>query len=476
MIHVPMALDNAAAPDVKLILDLQGVIREATLSPAFEGEHPDAWIGTPWMETVRSADGEHLRRMVEDARHRGVSAFSQVVQRLPSSGREVPIEYTTVRLGAGSSLIAIGKNLNVISELQNRIADAQQTMERDYWKRREIETRYRLLFTSSRDAVMLVDAKDLSIRERNPAAAAALGLPASAARSAGARKLSEWLPPEERGGFERLLRQVREQGKAPSMLMRLGPGRQAWMVRASLIAAAPNEALPNDVFLVQFWPSGRDGAVPERREGVPVESLLERAPDGFVAVDPAGNILRANLSFLDLVQVGSESALIGESLGRWLGRPGADVHVLLANVARLGAVRLLTTTVRGELGIESEVEVSACGSTLEAPQFIGVFVRDVGRRLTRRDAGHEADPPAAADEADAALVDALSGRSGKTSLRQYVEDRVRVLEKQYIQAALKLTGGNRRAAAELIGLSRQSLYVKLARYGLAVDDKPEQGA
>lgn len=469
-----MALDNAAAPDIKLILDLQGVIKEATLSPSFDDEQPEAWIGTSWMETVRRSDGEHLRRMVEDARHRGVSAFSQVVQRLPS-GREVPIEYTTVRLGAGSGLIAIGKNLNVISQLQTRIADAQQTMERDYWKLREIETRYRLLFTSSRDAVMLVDAKDLSIRERNPAAAMALGLPASVARDAGADKLSDWLPSEERGSFERLLRQVREQGKAPGILLRLGPAREAWMVRASLIAAAPSEAFPNDVFLVQFWPSGSGGGAPERGEGVPVESLLERAPDGFVAVDTAGNILRANLSFLDLVQVGSESALIGEPLARWLGRPGADIPVLLANVLRLGAVRLLTTTVRGELGIQSEVEVSACGSTLDARQFIGVFVRDVGRRLATPCAGAQASP-AAVDATDAEDSDALSDRLGKTSLRQYVEERVRALEKRYIHAALKLTAGNRRAAAELIGLSRQSLYVKLARYGLDVDDKSEQDA
>jgi len=33
-------------------------------------------------------------------------------------------------------------------------------------------------------------------------------------------------------------------------------------------------------------------------------------------------------------------------------------------------------------------------------------------------------------------------------------------------AALELTGDNRASAAELLGLSRQSLYVKLRRYGL----------
>ena len=35
-----------------------------------------------------------------------------------------------------------------------------------------------------------------------------------------------------------------------------------------------------------------------------------------------------------------------------------------------------------------------------------------------------------------------------------------------IEAALELTGDNRASAAEILGLSRQSLYVKLRRYGL----------
>ena len=459
-----MALENAATPDIKLVLDLEGVIREASLSQVFPGELPDAWIGVRWIDTVRPSDGEHLERMVEDARDLGVSAFRQVMQRLPSSGREVPIEYMTVRLGEGSGLIAVGKNLRVISELQDRLAKVQRTMERDYWKLREIETRYRLLFASSRDAVMLLDPKDLSIHERNPAAAQALGLPESPTRSTGTESLSAALLPEDRGSFERLLRQVREQGKAPGILLRLGPGGQTWMVRASLIASGPSE-----VFLVQLWPSGSAGSEPEQRDAVPMETLLDRAPDGFVVIDAKGTIVRANPSFLDLVQVGSESALVGEPLGRWLGRPGADVPVLVAHVLRLGAVRLLTTTLRGDLGTRSEVEVSACGSTRDAPKFIGVFVRDIGRRLGLQQPGEAADQPV-----EAQLATALAGEIGRISLRRYVDDKTRSLEKQYIQAALKLTGGNRRAAAELIGLSRQSLYAKLARYGLEVEQKPER--
>jgi DNA-binding NtrC family response regulator len=41
----------------------------------------------------------------------------------------------------------------------------------------------------------------------------------------------------------------------------------------------------------------------------------------------------------------------------------------------------------------------------------------------------------------------------------------------YVRAALDLAGGNRTAAAGLLGLSRQSLYAKLNRYDMG--DTPQ---
>ena len=41
-----------------------------------------------------------------------------------------------------------------------------------------------------------------------------------------------------------------------------------------------------------------------------------------------------------------------------------------------------------------------------------------------------------------------------------------LIERLCIEAALELTQDNRASAAEMLGLSRQSLYVKLRRYGL----------
>ena len=57
--------------------------------------------------------------------------------------------------------------------------------------------------------------------------------------------------------------------------------------------------------------------------------------------------------------------------------------------------------------------------------------------------------------------------------RNIVREATDVIERLCIEAALKLTGDNRASAAEMLGLSRQSLYVKLRRYGLG-DPAPQE--
>ena len=165
-----MAPSSTVQPDLTLLLDMDGVIREATLSGTMAGESVDAWLGQPWTE-VAGDGGEKVRRMMEDARTGGISAFRQINQRFPS-GIEVPMEFTTVLLGGRAGLLAVGKNLKAVAELQSRLIAAQQTMERDYWKLREIETRYRLVFDASDEAVVIVSVAQLRIVEANRAAVA----------------------------------------------------------------------------------------------------------------------------------------------------------------------------------------------------------------------------------------------------------------------------------------------------------------
>jgi len=47
-----------------------------------------------------------------------------------------------------------------------------------------------------------------------------------------------------------------------------------------------------------------------------------------------------------------------------------------------------------------------------------------------------------------------------------------MIEKICIETAIELTQNNRAAAAEMLGLSRQSLYVKLRKFDLLTRDRP----
>jgi transcriptional regulator PpsR len=442
-------------PDITLTLDWEGVIRGAALSETMRGESVTDWFGRPWMDTVGDIGGLQVRRMVEDARASGVSAYLQVTQRFPS-GLELPVEYTTVRLGGQAGLIAVGKNLQAVAELQSRLLAAQQAREQDYWKLREIETRSRLLFDASSEAVLVIAASTLRIVEANPAAIRELGL-------APGWNFADEVAPRDRGAFRDVLTRAREQGRAPGVMMHLGAEATPWLLRASLMARNPGP-----VFLIQLTPATVQARVQELAgdrtpRGVPLrgDALLEEMPDGFVVIDSTGTVRRANRAFLDLAQAGSEASVIGEPLDRWLAQPGMDAGVLMQTVAQHGEVRLLPATLTGSLGTETEVEVS--GATirgdLEGPRMMGFIIRDIGRRML------------ASGEAAAlrAALGALANDVGRVPLPAMVRSTAALVERACIERALRLAGNNRTAAADALGLSRQSLYAKLERYGLSED-------
>jgi transcriptional regulator PpsR len=123
-----------------------------------------------------------------------------------------------------------------------------------------------------------------------------------------------------------------------------------------------------------------------------------------------------------------------------------------------GVVRLMATSARGLHGQQSEVEVSAVWAPQSEEPCIGFTIRDIGRRLA-------ASPQGARDLTRA--VEELTTLVGRVSLRDLVRDTVDLVERHFIEAALELTNDNRTSAAEVLGVSRQSLYVKLRRHRLA---------
>jgi transcriptional regulator PpsR len=452
---------NIAEPDITLVLNMDGVIQDVTLSGAIAEGQIDSWRGQAWADTVADLGGGKIARIVDDARRTGVSAFRQVNQRFPS-GRELPIEYTTVRVGGKGGLLAIGRSLQAVAELQTRLIAAQQAMEQDYWKLREVETRYRLLFDASIEAVLLLKVDDLRITEANRAAVRALGV------GRGSDLLAE-IAADDREPFQTMLARAREQGRAPGIVVHIGHGRESWAVRASLMASEAGQA-----FLLQLTPVDRALPGHGTNDHVSLDAFADRLPDALVVIDHDGVIHRANRSFVDLAQAGAEGAVIGEQLGRWLSQPGADLGVLLANLARHGVVRLFATRLQGDLGTDTDVEISAARNGDGKGSTIALLMRDVGRRLPEPNEGRTLRAALASLIGQPGNPSSGIGHSGKITLLKLVDEAVETVERHYIEAALEMVDGNRTAAAELLGLSRQSLYKKLARYDLDGNTGPEE--
>ena len=438
------------ASDVALVIDEQGVIRDiACASEDLARDWASRWLGKRWIDTVTVESRPKVEAMLAPA-HEAARRWRQI-NHPGTGGPDLPIVYATLRVGRPGHTLALGRDLRAMAALQQRLVAAQQSMERDYARMRHIETRYRLLFQVTAEAVAIVDASTLKIVEANPAAGQLLGEPPKRLQG---RSFPEVFDPTAAAELRTLLASVQATGRADNARVRLPESGRELLVSAALFRQE-NAAL----FLLRLHPLGGDaGGVAVARAKARLLEVVESAPDGFVVTTAEGRILTANAAFVDLAQLASEEQARGESLERWLGRPGVDLNVLIANLRQHGAVRLFSTTLRGEYGASTEIEVSAVSVPhAEEEACFGFTIRSVGRRLPSEPVGERSLPRS---------VEQLTELVGRVPLKDLVRETADVIERLCIEAALELTGDNRASAAEILGLSRQSLYVKLRRYGL----------
>lgn len=451
----------AAVADVALILDRDGVIRDIAFNNddlVAELEGTDRWIGHAWAETVTPDSRNKVDVLLREATSGAAPRWRHVNYRAPRRAPPTPVLYCAVRVDRGGHCIAFGRDLRSVSALQQQLIDAQQSMERDYSRLRHVETRYRLLFHMSSEPVLIVDVASQKILESNPAASRLLG--DVGGRLVG-RSFIDAFDREGSRSVTTLLAGVKAAGRPASTHVRLGRSGGEVTVTASLFRQGDAT-----MFLVRLVPPA--GAAPGRAvaPAVPIlVKLVESAPDALVVTEPDGRVIAANEAFLEMAQLTSHEQLRSESIERWLGRSGVDLGILIANLRQRGSVRLFSTTLRGEHGTQSDVEISAVSMMNGDRQCLGFLIRSVGRRLRT----------GLPDGPNLRSPDQLTELVGRVSLKQLVREATDLIEKLAIEAALRLTDDNRASAAEILGLSRQSLYVKLRRYGLA-DANTDNGA
>jgi transcriptional regulator PpsR len=437
--------------DVTLVMDQNGVIEDvSTGRDTLAALGCQAWMGRRWIDTVTTESRIKIQEMLQSQGTDGTLRWRHVNHMSPL-GNEVALQYVLVPLSA-HKLLALGRDLESLAELQRRLVETQQSMERDYLRLRHIEARYRVLFDTSSEAVLMVDASTQRVLEANVGAQSLLK---DAGKRLVGRDVRECFEADSQGEVQSLLRMALATGRIEMCSARVAGLPSAWTVSATVFRQEGGAQ-----FLVRLV--AREAAVASAHDAgssAALSEAMERFPDGWLLTDTSGLVKSVNEEGMALLGLTASSQVVGQSLERWLLRGAVDWGVLNTSLRQQLPVRNFATEVRTLSGMTLPIEISAVYLSRPEPTY-AFFVRDMDRRLQGGASVAQGQANPFAD---------LSQLVGRRPIKDIVGETVDTIERMCIEAALELTHNNRASAAEMLGLSRQSLYVKLRRFGMVAE-------
>ena len=440
-----------------MVIDPEGVIRSVAQGETGLSKPGAGWIGQRWVDTVTDGTRRKIELLLEEVQTSGVTRRREVNHPNPS-GSEIPMTWSAIRLGEGGPVLAVGRDLRAVAAIQQRLVDAQQDLERQFWQRRQSEARYRTLFQVASDGVAVLRAEDLSLVEANQAFGLALRLtdPLQTGQT-----MAELLPSALRAAVVELLRSARTSGRAGEIRVRAMEGQ-------AVLDVAATPFRDGDERLLMLRLRQDEGAPMGNPALAAMAEFVENTPDAVVMTDSSGRIQMANPAFLHLAGVTDENQALGRSLTDLLGEAEGAWSRLIQRANAAGIV----ARVRMRLAATGQQprwhEATAMLMTEGEQACLGFTLRPL---------------EAAALAPDALFPDLsdLAGQVGKLPLPELLAEVSHRAERHLILLALRRAEGFASVAAGLLGLSPADLAARLQGHDLTglegvgrVDDGPHR--
>jgi len=439
-----------AVADVQLHLDAEGYCLDVAITNA---ELTDLmripWRGQRWQELCVDEHAERAQTALSTAiRTPNTPNRVDLNIRASETSDELPMSFRLIQPSDGKGVIAVGRDLRVVSDLRQQVLNAQHAMEQDYWALRQMENRYRRLLELTSDGILVVDEGTGRVLEANSQANVMLGIE-------GQSIIGRPLPLDSRE-MQALLDSARETG-ATSLRRMVLPN----VPHGSDVLVSFQRQGAESRYLIRLSSTGEDMNLQDMH----LADTFQLAPDAIVQVDSDGRIEQLNAIFLEWISVPSPDQVIGRTLDNWVGRSTVDLSVMLSNLKQGRPIKMYASVLKNSVGTTSEIEISAATVQRGDNPKIVFFIRDISRRLTTEHPLTEQLPRS---------IEQITERVGRHPLKELVRESTDVIEALCIEAALKLTRDNRASAAEILGLSRQSLYTKLRRYNIGESGANDQ--
>lgn len=352
----------AVACDVAVVLDDGGVVQTVAVSGSPAVSHDACnWIGQRWTETFTGDARSKAAELLDDLATSGTSRLRHL-SHASHEGDEIPIAYTAVRLGEEGPTLAVGRDLRVVSAMQERLLQAQHAIEREHWQRRQAETRYRLLFQFASEPALILDPVTFQVIDANRAAAVLCGCQSE--QLAG-QPVTDLVEAGARAPLCETLARARSSERPIESTTRLAATGEAIDVTATAFDIGSS-----GVLVLRAHPKRPAAATPAHSADVTFAGLVKRTPDAVVITDGAGTITLANAAFRELVSIDEHATPIGRPLSDWLG---SALEVILGRLRESGVVRLASARIsRGEA---PRIDVELSATRIVGGEAIGFIMR-----------------------------------------------------------------------------------------------------
>lgn len=434
-----------AAADVTLIIDSNDHVRDA----GFRVEELFAaggrgWVGQKIYETISSECANKIKEMLDDAR-KGKTSKPREINHIMPHDDDAPVSYIATKLNDNGDVIMFGQHIAEVASLQRRLMSSQLAMEREFSRLRGAESRYRAVFQLSDIPKIIVDATSLRITDINPAAQRVLGN--SSQRLENTRILNLFNN-DESDILHKLMLAAIEGRRDEEMKISLESGEEI------SIAATLYREDKTSYLLLQLQPVMSEVSLFPNTSGRKVMALAEQMPDAFVITNATRQIISGNKAFVEVFNIANIKDVVGQPLDIFFDRPNVDCSVLIANVREHTTVRRFATVMRTRHGQKENVEIAATQLKYDDDTILGFWIRPISNMVMGTDTPQE--NITRSNEQIANLV-------GHMPLKDIVRETTEMIEKLCIETALELTQNNRASAAQMLGVSRQSLYAKLGK-------------
>ena len=435
-----------AGSDLAIVMDDQAVILGLAFGNSeLYSKNLQAWVGKNWEETVSLESRIKVQTLLKDAKESGTSRLRQINVAIPGAA-DLPFLCAAIYLPNSKRVVALYRDLREVSLLQQRLIDAQQTIELDYARLRDMETRNRILFEIASSENIIIDSTQFKILEANARFVEIVGEPI---KKIIGKSFLDYLAKKDLNTVREALSKARYGSEKIEFTATFNSSNM-------FLIAAPFRSANQALILISM-------KVVQDTEITGVNSsqalalfALENSADAFVVTNLQGMIMSTNHAFRKMIMVEKPEQLLHESLEIWLERAGIDLKVMLSNLQAEGSIKLFATAIRDAFGAFHPVEISA--STMTSPKTcIGFSIREVGSRIR---------PQYQVGQGISRSNEELTQLVGRLPLKEILNETTDLIEELCIKAALDLSRGNRVAASEMLGLSRQSLYIKLRKFGL----------